>query len=313
MRTVSPRTPQTINNPIAIFKLKWATTEFHVEGVVIPPAKPAASDSACQTRPCGPKRRMRKKATAHTRTPIKTFVMKDIGSHLTSIVGSNIDLRKGPEKLATKERPRGWGFRLRVVSGPLIGEVFHNGEALSGEARFGDRVAQVVLPSQIVEGTTRPILLQKGEPEYSAEARKAKLQGTVHLSVLIDATGRPAEFHVLHGLGMGLDEKAIEALRKWQCATRFVLVRRASIADGLDTANLENGVVSVRDRSPPHDHLMPQVFGETFRGEAIRLQIRENYQCFGAHQDVAALLFIHASLQHRRRRLGIGFSRGLLL
>src|ERR1039457_67367 len=96
-------------------------------------------------------------------------------------------------------------------------------------------------------------------------------------------------------------------------ATRFVLFWRASIADGLDTANLENGVVSVRDRSPPHDHLMPQVFGETFRGEAIRLQIRENCQCFGAHQHVAALLLIHASLEHRRSRLGIRFSRGLLL
>src|ERR1039457_6513962 len=78
-------------------------------------------------------------------------------------------------------------------------------------------------------------------------------------------------------------------------ATRFVLFWRASIADGLDIANLENGVVSVWDRSPPHDHLMPQVFGEAFRGEAIRLQIRENYQCSGAHQDVAAFLFMHAT------------------
>ena len=88
-------------------------------------------------------------------------------------------------------------FRLRAVSGPLIGEVFHGGPALSGEAQFGDRVAQVVLPSQIGEGTTRPILLKSVPTEYSEEARKAKLQGTVHLSVLIDATGRPTEFHVL--------------------------------------------------------------------------------------------------------------------
>jgi len=54
------------------------------------------------------------------------------------------------------------------------------------------------------------------DPEYSEEARKAKQQGTVVLSLIVDADGRPRDIHVVRPLGMGLDEKAVEALRKWR-------------------------------------------------------------------------------------------------
>jgi periplasmic protein TonB len=63
---------------------------------------------------------------------------------------------------------------------------------------------------------TAPALMLKIEPEYSEEARKAKYQGTVLLAVEIDAEGRARNIHVLHSLGLGLDEKAIEAVRKWK-------------------------------------------------------------------------------------------------
>jgi len=65
-------------------------------------------------------------------------------------------------------------------------------------------------------GVSPPTLLYKVEPEYSEEARKAKYQGTVVLSVVVDATGKAVEPHILRSLGLGLDEKAIEAVKKWK-------------------------------------------------------------------------------------------------
>jgi TonB family protein len=61
-----------------------------------------------------------------------------------------------------------------------------------------------------------PILISKVEPEYSEEARKAKYSGTVLLSVVVDEHGVPTEIHVVRPLGLGLDEKAIEAVQKWR-------------------------------------------------------------------------------------------------
>jgi TonB family protein len=65
-------------------------------------------------------------------------------------------------------------------------------------------------------GVTAPTLLFKVEPEYSEEARKAKYQGTVVLYVEVDASGKARNLRVIRSLGLGLDEKAIEAVNKWK-------------------------------------------------------------------------------------------------
>jgi periplasmic protein TonB len=65
-------------------------------------------------------------------------------------------------------------------------------------------------------GVSAPALLYKVEPEYSEEARKAKFQGTVLLYVEVDPSGRATNIRVERSLGLGLDEKAIEAVRKWR-------------------------------------------------------------------------------------------------
>jgi TonB family protein len=61
-------------------------------------------------------------------------------------------------------------------------------------------------------------LVYKVEPEYSEEARKAKYQGTVLLYVEVDPSGRATNIRVARSLGLGLDEKAIEAVKKWKFA-----------------------------------------------------------------------------------------------
>jgi periplasmic protein TonB len=63
---------------------------------------------------------------------------------------------------------------------------------------------------------TPPHTIYDPEPEYSEEARKLKQQGTVVLSLVVDQQGRARDIHVVRSLGMGLDEKAIEAVNKWK-------------------------------------------------------------------------------------------------
>lgn len=65
-------------------------------------------------------------------------------------------------------------------------------------------------------GVTAPSLLYKVEPEYSEEARKAKYQGTVVLYVEVDPAGKAKNLRVVRSLGLGLDEKAMEAVNKWR-------------------------------------------------------------------------------------------------
>jgi TonB family protein len=58
-------------------------------------------------------------------------------------------------------------------------------------------------------------------PTYSEEARKAKIEGSVILSLIVDEKGNPTNFRVISGLSMGLNEKAIEAVRGWKFEPAF--------------------------------------------------------------------------------------------
>lgn len=65
-------------------------------------------------------------------------------------------------------------------------------------------------------GVTSPRILYAPDPEFSEEARKAKYQGTVVLWLVVGPDGRAHEIRVQSSLGMGLDEKAIEAIHQWR-------------------------------------------------------------------------------------------------
>ncbi len=65
-------------------------------------------------------------------------------------------------------------------------------------------------------GVSAPVPIFKPEPEYSEEARKLKWQGAVLLSLVVDENGVPQDIKVVHSLGLGLDQKAIEAVQKWR-------------------------------------------------------------------------------------------------
>jgi len=54
------------------------------------------------------------------------------------------------------------------------------------------------------------------DPEYTEEARKEKLQGIVTLEVLVRADGRAGRVKIVKGLGLGLDERAMDAVNAWR-------------------------------------------------------------------------------------------------
>ena len=66
------------------------------------------------------------------------------------------------------------------------------------------------------DGVRMPQLRHKVEPDYSEAARIEKVEGSVLLYIQVDTAGKAINVRVLHGLGLGLDEKAVEAVKQWQ-------------------------------------------------------------------------------------------------
>ena len=64
-------------------------------------------------------------------------------------------------------------------------------------------------------GVSAPRPISTPDPEYSEEARKAKYQGTCVLWLVVGPDGKPRDIRIARSLGLGLDEKAIEAVRRW--------------------------------------------------------------------------------------------------
>ncbi len=67
-----------------------------------------------------------------------------------------------------------------------------------------------------VNGVGQPACIYCPNPDYSDEARKAKYQGSVLLDVIVTADGRVIDPRVLKGPGLGLEEKAISAVKNWR-------------------------------------------------------------------------------------------------
>jgi periplasmic protein TonB len=65
-------------------------------------------------------------------------------------------------------------------------------------------------------GVSPPQVIYSVDPEFSDEARRAKYQGVCVVAIIVDAQGNPQRIQVVRHLGMGLDEKAVEAVKQYK-------------------------------------------------------------------------------------------------
>ena len=134
-----------------------------------------------------------------------------IGDPNTQVANVDYPLYGDPlSKYMTPSNGQGSGGGIGNGKGGGVG----NGDGGGYGPGSGGGVGGGVL--RVGGGVSAPVLLSKTEPEYSEEARKAKHQGTVMLYVQIDPSGHATNIKVVKSLGLGLDEKAIEAVQKWK-------------------------------------------------------------------------------------------------
>jgi len=112
--------------------------------------------------------------------------------------------------------------QIGVANSPLVGMSMGNGRGTGlgsgngtglGPGSGGNTGGGV---HRIGGGVSAPQLIFSVEPEFSEEARKAKVAGNVLVNLYVDQNGNPSHVHVIRGVGMGLDEKAVEAVRQYR-------------------------------------------------------------------------------------------------
>lgn len=112
--------------------------------------------------------------------------------------------------------------QIGVANSPLVGMSMGNGHGTGlgsgdgsglGPGSGGNTGGG---PKRIGGGVSAPVLIYSVEPEFSEEARKAKVAGNVLVNLWVDTNGLPSHVHVIRGVGMGLDEKAVEAVKQYK-------------------------------------------------------------------------------------------------
>ena len=68
----------------------------------------------------------------------------------------------------------------------------------------------------ITDEITPPRLSEVASPDYTAEAKKKKIEGVVKLMIVVDKKGDVVDAKVVKSLGYGLDENAIIAVKEWK-------------------------------------------------------------------------------------------------
>ena len=121
----------------------------------------------------------------------------------------NLGLPESPQiALASQGRGGGSGFGSGLGGGIGSGRGIGNGPGSGGG--YGGGVMSVG------GGVSAPAVLHSVDPEFTSEARAANFQGSVSIQLIVDSQGNPQNVHVIRHLGMGLDEKAIEAVREYR-------------------------------------------------------------------------------------------------
>jgi len=137
----------------------------------------------------------------HPETPIPPTILDASAPRILTPV------EIGLPSMADRNNSSGRANGNTIGEGPddeSIGNVPGNGVGIGGPA------------GPFRPGVTDPRCAYCPDPQYTDEAREAKLQGRVTLRVLVGADGRAVQIRVVQGIGLGLDERAAQAIRGWK-------------------------------------------------------------------------------------------------
>jgi len=138
----------------------------------------------------------------HPETPIPPTILDASGPRILAPV-ANIGL----PWMVNRNTSSGRGKGNTIGEGPndeSMGNIPGSGVGIGGP------------PGPYRPGGTGPTCAYCPDPQYTDEAREAKLQGKVTLQVLVGADGRAAQIRIVQGIGLGLDERAAQAIRGWK-------------------------------------------------------------------------------------------------
>jgi protein TonB len=121
----------------------------------------------------------------------------------------NLGMSNSPQvALASQGKGSGSGFGAGLGGGIGMGHGIGSGPGTGGG--YGGGIMSVG------GGVSAPVLLRSAEPEFTEQARQAGFQGSVAIQLIVDSQGNPQNVHVTRHLGMGLDEKAVAAVRQYR-------------------------------------------------------------------------------------------------
>jgi TonB family protein len=113
-------------------------------------------------------------------------------------------------QIAVAAQGLGSGSGFGQGSGGGIGSGSGNGVGAGSGGGYGGGIMSVG------GGVSAPQVIHSVDPEFTDEARREKYQGVVSIQLIVDRQGNPQNIHLARHLGMGLDEKAIEAVRQYK-------------------------------------------------------------------------------------------------
>jgi len=114
---------------------------------------------------------------------------------------------------------------FRVLDHPDVGQKANQGSTGGlGTGAVGSKAGAPAPPETVFlvgDGVVAPELIHRVEPEYTEEARRAGLEGTVTLTVAIEPDGMIRNLRVIRSLDGSLDQKAIQAVTQWKFKPGF--------------------------------------------------------------------------------------------
>ncbi len=114
-------------------------------------------------------------------------------------------------KIGPPSNGTGWGGGIGSGSGGGVGSGRGGGVGPGQGGGFGAGIYRVG-----DHGLKLPVAIYTPEPEYSDDARRARLMGEVLVQLVIDENGRTRDFKIVQSLGLGLDEEALKAVKQWR-------------------------------------------------------------------------------------------------